>query len=136
MLQTIFNSKQKKTSGLKLFNPHHYFYWSTNPAKTSEHNQFKIVKVHTPSRPLFTIFGFKFGLVPEKNEIVLQKCSQIRFHYDYYITTPYPESADTWSWITLAAWSKDDDFNESLLSALAYHTDKEQMTYWFNKLKI
>lgn len=136
MLITLFNSKQKQSSGLKLFNPHQYFYYSPVNAQTNEHNQFKIVKLNTPAKPLFSIFGLKFGHVPEKNEILLQKCSQIRLHYDYYITTPYPESADTWSWVTLASWSKDDDFNESLLSSLAYHTDKEQMKHWFNVLKV
>ncbi len=136
MLNSIFNSKQKKSSGLKLFNPYQYFYNAPHSAPISEHNQFKIVKLTIPQRPLFSIFGFSFGSVPEKTEIVLQKCSQIRLHYDYYATVVYPDSNNSWSWITVACWTTQDDFNESLLSALAYHADKEQMKHWFNVLKV
>lgn len=136
MLNSMLHSKSKVSSGLKLFNPYQYFYQQPNIVSESDHDQFKIVTVVTPQRPLFSIFGFSFGNIPEKTQIVLQKCTQIRFHYDYYIHTVYPENHETWSWITVASWNPSDDFNECLSTALAYHANKEQMKIWFDKLKV
>lgn len=84
--------------------------------------------------------NYSFKIIKYQNNILLKQCLpsiQIeKLNTDNFLDEINDEDKKQFTWQTVALWYSNNNFNDCLLTSLQQYSEQNQLTYWFEKLKI